>query len=358
MGIRRGLMVQLILTGLLCGALLGFVMQRGRFCLTGAYRDLYLTKDNRMFIAVLLAIAVQSIGVFLLYSFGLIQFKEGNFMWLATIIGAFIFGIGIVLAGGCATGTWYRAGEGLIGSWIALIAYMVSSAVMKGGLLQSFNDSLQSYTVNHVTIYDSFGVSPWVFVILLSVITGYFVWKQLQKPSVKIPSLKQKKTGIAHVLFEKRWHPFVTAILVGCIAILAWPLSEATGRMYGLGVTTPTANILQFLVSGDVSYINWGVFLVLGIFLGSLIAAKGSGEFRWRTPDSKTTIFSFIGGILMGIGASLAGGCSIGNGLVGTAIFTWQGWIALPFMIFGTWTAAYFTMIRPRQKANASVQTA
>lgn len=114
-------MIQLVFTGLLCGGLLGFVMQRGRFCLTGAYRDLYLTKDNRMFIAVLIAIAIQSIGVFFLYSLGVIQFKESNFMWLATIVGAFIFGIGIILAGGCATGTWYRAGEGLIGSWIALL---------------------------------------------------------------------------------------------------------------------------------------------------------------------------------------------------------------------------------------------
>ncbi|HSH25398.1 MAG TPA: YeeE/YedE family protein [Massilibacterium sp.] len=353
-------MIQLVFTGLLCGGLLGFVMQRGRFCLTGAYRDLYLTKDNRMFIAVLIAIAIQSIGVFFLYSLGVIQFKESNFMWLATIVGAFIFGIGIILAGGCATGTWYRAGEGLIGSWIALITYMITSAVTKAGALKPINDSLQSHTVNHVTIYETLNVSPWVLVILLTGITGYLVFKQLRQPKIKIPSLKPKKTGIAHVLFEKRWNPFVTAILIGLIAILAWPLSEATGRMYGLGVTTPTANILQYLVSGDVVFLNWGVFLVVGIFIGSYIAAKGSGEFRFRTPDTKTTIFSFIGGILMGFGASLAGGCSIGNGLVGTAIFTWQGWIALPFMIFGTWTAAYFTMVRPRQKAKKeqrSVQT-
>ena len=39
------------------------------------------------------------------------------FAFLAVIIGAFVFGIGIVLAGGCATGTWYRAAEGLVGSW-------------------------------------------------------------------------------------------------------------------------------------------------------------------------------------------------------------------------------------------------
>ncbi|WP_269134511.1 YeeE/YedE thiosulfate transporter family protein, partial [Mediterraneibacter faecis] len=63
--------------------------------------------------------------------------------------------------------------------------------------------------------------------------------------------MKAKRKGLAHLLFEKRWHPFFTAVLIGLIAILAWPLSEATGRMDGLGITTPTANLLQFLVTGD-----------------------------------------------------------------------------------------------------------
>lgn len=96
---------------------------------------------------------------------------------------------------------------------------------------------------------------------------------------------------------------------------------------------------------------NWGVFLVLGILLGSFIAAKGSREFRFRVPDAGTAVSSFIGGVLMGVGASLASGCTIGNGLVMTAMMTWQGWVALLFMILGTWTASYFIFVRPRVKA-------
>ena len=64
-------MLQMILTGLFCGALLGFVMQRGRFCLTGGFRDMYIAKDNRMFYALLIAIAVQSVGVYTLIHLGL-----------------------------------------------------------------------------------------------------------------------------------------------------------------------------------------------------------------------------------------------------------------------------------------------
>ena len=344
-------MIQMILTGLLCGALLGFVMQRGRFCLTGGFRDMFLTKDNRMFYALLIAIAIQSIGVYTLIHLGVFEFHAGTLPIIAVIIGSFIFGIGIILAGGCATGTWYRAGEGLIGSWIALAGYMLVAAIMKSGVLLPLDTAVKVVQLENNSIAATLGVNNWILIGTFTAVVGFIVYRTLRKPKVKIPGLKPKRTGLAHILFEKRWHPFVTAILVGLIAILAWPLSVATGRISGLGITTPSANILQYLVTGELSFINWGVFLVLGIFLGSLFAAKMSGEFRFRLPDLRTTIHSFSGGLMMGFGAALAGGCSIGNGLVMTAMMTWQGWISLAFMILGTWTASYFVYVRPRKKA-------
>ena len=347
----------MILTGLFCGALLGFVMQRGRFCLTGGFRDMYIAKDNRMFYALLIAIAVQSVGVYALIHLEIIQFSAGTFPWVAVIIGSFVFGIGIVLAGGCATGTWYRAGEGLLGSWIALIGYMTMSAMMKSGALLPVNDTFQSAQLPSNSMAETTGISVWVYIVVFVAIVLAIVIREQRKPKIAIPSMKPKRTGLAHLLFERRWHPFFTALLIGLIATLAWPLSQATGRMAGLGITTPSANILQYLVTGNLSLINWGVFLVLGIFLGSFIAAKGSREFRFRMPDAKTGITSFLGGNLMGFGASLAGGCSIGNGLVMTAMMTWQGWTSLLFIILGTWTASYFVFIRPQVRKKAAVSS-
>lgn len=349
----------MLITGLICGALLGFVMQRGRFCLTGGFRDMYIAKDNRMFYALLIAIAIQSVGVYTLIQLGAFEFTAGTFSWLAVIVGSFVFGIGIILAGGCATGTWYRAGEGLLGSWIALFGYMAMSAIMKTGPLKPASASIQSVQSSSNSIAGTTGISVWILIGILVLFVVGIVIKEFKKPKVFIPQMKPKRTGLAHLLFEKRWHPFFTAALIGLIAILAWPLSVATGRVAGLGITTPSANILQFLVTGDQAFINWGVFLVLGIFLGSYIAAKASGEFRFRMPDAKTGIRSFMGGNLMGVGASLAGGCSIGNGLVMTAMMTWQGWIGLIFMILGTWTASYFIFVRPQiQKKSVATQSA
>ena len=113
-------MIWTVISGLIVGSLLGFVMQRTRFCLTGGFRDMYVQKNNKMFYALLIAISIQAIGLYVLTSLGVITIDNGTFPVVGTIVGSFIFGIGIVLAGGCATGTWYRAGEGLIGSWIAL----------------------------------------------------------------------------------------------------------------------------------------------------------------------------------------------------------------------------------------------
>lgn len=56
----------MIFSGLIVGGLLGFVMQRTRFCLTGGFRDMYVQKNNKMFYALLIAITIQSIGLLIL----------------------------------------------------------------------------------------------------------------------------------------------------------------------------------------------------------------------------------------------------------------------------------------------------
>lgn len=346
-------MTWLIISGIIVGSLLGFVMQKTRFCLAGGFRDMYIQKSNKMFYALLIAISVQSIGLLILTSTGLVQIPESTYPVIGTVIGSFIFGLGIILAGGCATGTWYRAGEGLIGSWMALIAYAFTSAATKYGLLLPLMDGVNKPTNVNTSMSQTTGIPTWVWVLLLTAITVFFVVKTLRKPKPKfaVPKLKQKFTGVRHYLFEKKYHPFVAAIAVGIIALIAWPVSESTGRMYGLGITTPSANLVQFFVTGDLKLLDWGVFLVLGIFLGSYIAAKGAREFKWRLPDKKTIRNSIIGGVFMGFGASVAGGCSIGNGLVETATMSWKGWVALASMILGAWTMSYFVFIRPMKKA-------
>lgn len=344
----------MIITGLLVGLVLGFVFQRGRFCVTGAFRDVFLAGNTRWFSAFILLIAVHAVGLMTLNTLGIITLESSPFPWVGSIVGGFIFGYAIILAGGCATGTYYRSGEGLVGSWFALIFYALFSAIMKGGPLADFTERVRDITIKPGGLPQTFGVSPWVFAILLAAVAAVLVAHHQRKAKTPLATLPPRKTGLAHLLTEKRWNPFATAAAIGVIATIAWPLSAATGRNAGLGITTPSSNLVQYLATGDVELVDWGVMLILGILGGSFIAAKASGEFRLRVPDAPTVLKSIGGGALMGVGAALAGGCTVGNAMVETAQFSYQGWVSLIFMMLGTGLAAKLT-IKP---ASASAPAA
>ncbi|WP_312979147.1 YeeE/YedE thiosulfate transporter family protein [Corynebacterium sp.] len=343
----------MLITGLAVGAVLGFVMQRGRFCVTGFLRDIFTQRTWRGVTALLVVIAVHAVGLTALTSTGVIDPDVSDFAPAAVVIGGFVFGLGIVLAGGCASGTWYRSGEGLVGSWIALAMYALSSAAMNYGPLSGMNEWLGGYTVEATTVPETLGVTPWIFVVLIVVVTALMVRHYVSRDrSVPKPAtLAPQKTGIAHLLTEKPWHFYVTAAIVGVIGVIAWPLSAATGRNSGLGITTPSADLASWLTTANPANWNWGVLLVLGILVGSYIAAKSSGEFRVRVPDGRQAVRSVVGGVMMGVGAVWAGGCTVGNGMVQTSLFSYQGWVAIVAIALGVGAAAKI-WLKPDQPYN------
>ena len=296
----------------------------------------------------------REVGLAALTSLGVITPEVDDFAPFAVIIGGFLFGVGIVLAGGCASGTWYRSGEGLVGSWIALLTYGLSAAAMKAGALQGINSTLREYTVPLTTIQQSLGVSTWALALPLAVLTAFLVAKFVRAEAAqpKIAQLAAKKTGLAHLLAEKPWHVYTTGAIVGVLGVIAWPLSAATGRNDGLGITTPSSDLVRFVTTGDATRINWGALLVLGILIGSYLAAKLSGEFRVRVPSGTQSVRSVAGGVLMGVGAAWAGGCTVGNGMVQTSLFSYQGWVALLFIALGVGFAAKL-WLKPAEPINS-----
>lgn len=336
----------MILTGLLIGAALGIVMQRGRFCVTGMIRDIFLQRSWRTFAALLVVISVHALGLAALTTTGIIAPDHNTLAPVAVIVGGFLFGLGIILAGGCASGTWYRSAEGLVGSWIALAMYALSAAAMKYGALSGFDGWMKGWDTGLTTIPKTLGISPWWLAIGLSVLT-FFLVRRFRSQEAKQPK-------VARLSNQPKWkrplHLYTAGAIIGVIGVIAWPLSAATGRNSGLGITTPTANSLQYTVTGDEGFIDWGVMLVLGLLVGAFIAAKTTGEFRIRMPDATTTVRSIAGGLLMGVGASLAGGCTVGNGMVQTSLFSYQGWIALLFIAVGIGVGAKF-WLKPAKPA-------
>lgn len=336
----------MLVSGLAVGVALGAVMQRGRFCVTGMMRDVFLQKKGRGLVALFIVIAVHAIGLAALTSLGVIAPEYKPFAPVATIAGGFIFGLAIVLAGGCASGTWYRSAEGLVGSWFALVFYGLSAAAMKNGALSGFNDWMKQWQTDLTTLPATFGVSAWWFAIPLALAVAYAANHYLAQDAAK------PKVSLDAPWYRKALHPYAAGLIIGLLGVIAWPLSAATGRNDGLGITTPTSHVVSYTVTGDPKFFNWGTLLVLGLFVGAYIAAKASGEFRVRVPDALTSIRAIVGGIGMGVGASLAGGCTVGNGMVQTSLFTYQGWVALAFIAAGVYVGAKL-WLKPAKLADA-----
>lgn len=110
---------------------------------------------------------------------------------------------------------------------------------------------------------------------------------------------------------------------------------------------------MRFITTGDASRVNWGTLLVIGILVGAFFAAKASGEFRVRVPSGAQAVRSAVGGVVMGVGAVLAGGCTVGNGMVETSLFSYQGWVALLFIALGVGVAAKL-WLRPSEPVPGS----
>lgn len=117
------------------GACFGFILQRSRFCFTASMRDPYLTGSTSITRAVLIAFAITSIGFTAIkygyYVNGLPIPGQSYVVPIsfATALGAFMFGIGMVIAGGCASGTLMRVGEGFIMNMITLLFFIIGSLI-------------------------------------------------------------------------------------------------------------------------------------------------------------------------------------------------------------------------------------
>lgn len=122
---------------LLMGIIVGLVLQRSRFCFATAFRDLLMGggefgRSIRLQIGIALGIIVGASGVFVLKYMGYVD--PGIYInpagW-SNILGGVLFGIGMVIAGGCGSGSLWRAAEGNVKSFVALLATILSYAPLR-----------------------------------------------------------------------------------------------------------------------------------------------------------------------------------------------------------------------------------
>ncbi|GBD98593.1 putative inner membrane protein [bacterium BMS3Abin07] len=308
-------MVSLVATGLLIGIAMGWVLQRGRYCMNSAFRDVIFMNDYILFKAYILALVVAIIGANALQQSGQVeQLRIQAFSPIANIAGGYIFGLGIVLAGGCGSGIWYKTGEGQFNAFVTIMGFFIGILSTKSGLLAPVYKFLRSFTIWQTpdglraltdkqvmdlwdkgvdviapTLYSVIGVNKWIVIAVLALIAIPFL--------IRGGILKPKK-GYSWPL---------AGVLIGVIIIAAWWVSEKWGGgARGISYTGPTGELFKSILTGVKP--TWGAMLVLGTPIGAFLSAKGLKEFKLNSPNAQELLRVFVGGLIMGFGATVGGG--------------------------------------------------
>lgn len=345
-----------------CG--LGFTLQKSRFCFASSFRDLFLFGSGQNMKGVLIAIAIASIGFTGILSWILPNPIPGEFpssahvlpVGISTIIAGSIFGIGMVTAGGCVSGTIYRIAEGYVASMITMVGIFIGTII----LILSWDFWWDKLISNEPKIFLpstyslGYGFSLAITLFLLLVI--YLIITFIETKSGINEFIISKKTPVGSKgfyqrinqsfsdFFIKSWSVKAGGISLGFIAIIYFLFHSPPGVTGEImkqsislsdffnitdgpmkGISSLSGCLGASIGSGIISH----TFVsTIGVFFGALVSALLSHEFKIRTPnDAKRYFQSLGGGILMGFSASLGIGCTIGAFFSAVSSLSLSGWV-------------------------------
>ncbi|ART76530.1 hypothetical protein B4U37_10990 [Sutcliffiella horikoshii] len=345
------------------GLALGVTLLHARFGFTSAFRRLMSVGNVQGLQAhmVMLAVATTLFAIILSTGFSFTGSTPTGYVspvGISVLVGAFMFGIGMQLGSGCASGTLYSVGGGSSSMILTLISFIVGSVIGAYHFTFWMEDTpaLPPISIAESTGLGFFG--GWA--VQMALFAGiYWITVQIAKRK-NPPSMKPlaTTTGWKKVL-RGSWPLFAAAIILALLNALTlavrgnpWGITSAFALWGGKAL---------MLVGIDVS--SWGYFtgangealtqsvladstsvMNFGIILGAFIAASAQGTFKPRKIKPGIAGASIIGGLLMGYGARLAFGCNIGAYFGGIASFSLHGWVWMVMAILGTLLALF---IRP-----------
>jgi hypothetical protein len=275
------------------GAAFGYAAQRGAFCLNSGFRNA-LEGDWAKVKTLVLAVGIQLLLLPAIFGLGWAQPAVLPLKPVAAIVGGALFGFSMRWAGGCAAGVWYKLGAGDVGALLAVLGMALGATAASSGPIAALSTELQDATP--IPIVRS--PSP-----LVSIAAGLVLCTGLMRASAgRAGGWSWRRTGL--------W--------IGLIAVAAWPVSSATGRNFGLAVVPGTAGIVAAL--SGCAFPVWDVLLLVGVVTGGWLAARRGGPVELRAPAAPALLERFAGGLGLGVGASIASGCTVGQGLTGLAL--------------------------------------
>jgi uncharacterized membrane protein YedE/YeeE len=335
---------------------MGAVVNKTNFCTMGAVSDFVNMGDNGRLRAWLLAMAVAILGVTLLEYAGLLNlsasfppYRNSNIVLAENILGGLMFGVGMTLASGCGNKCLVRIGGGNIKSIIVflivgVLAYFminpfpgsdktIYSVLFYGWTSPMSVDVLKPQDIGSLVSGSEPSAMRLIVGVVVFLAMGHFIFKSKEFRSSADNMMGGAVVGLAVLA---AWFVSGNVIVDADGEILSlqqyynqWDMladsdagKPAAGAMLATQSYTfinPMGQALNYLAGGlDGSLMTFGVVAVFGVVAGSLIWSLISRSFRIEWFSSASDVANHvIGAVLMGIGGTLAMGCTIGQAVTG-----------------------------------------
>ncbi len=322
----------LALAGVLAGALFGALAQRSRFCMRSAVIDCCERKSFSKLAIWLLAFATALLltqGFTAMGSFDATAVRQLTTTGTLSgaIVGGVLMGIGMILARGCPSRMLVVAANGNLRAMLTGLFFVVTAQASTLGMLSPVREWIANWWLVDAgsrNVLALIGIAPQGGLLI------GLIW-------------------LAAAVYYARRSALTTTEWIGGIGVGAtvagawWITYQISVRSFdivvpvqAIGFTSPSTEVLMWMLSQAGSGWTFGIGLVAGVFLGSFSASVLSKEFHLEGFGKQHNLPRYLAGAsCMGLGGILAGGCAVGAGVSGAAVFGVTAWTALFFMWVG-----------------------
>ncbi|MEM0990590.1 MAG: YeeE/YedE family protein [Pseudomonadota bacterium] len=347
-GARGGLSGQGVqyFIGALIGGLAGFGLYHAAFGFTAAWRRVSRERRGAGLRAQVGLLAMTCAVTYLLIGFedltGWNMHPVVLPMGLSTALGALIFGIGMQLGGGCASGTLFTLGGGST-RMIVVLAFFIAGSVWATAHLPAFWQKLPEMTgipnMPGISLIGLFGPLGAILALMAFCATIWWLSRTIElrtHGALEAP----RSTGSLLSGPWSLWAGAAVLAVVGilCFLVFARPWGITAGfALWGAQILDAVGVDIRswdyWAVSWRTAQIEDGPFanrtslMNFGIVFGAMAAAALAGQYSpvWRL-SLRDLLTAAIGGFLMGYGARLSYGCNFGAYLGGIASGSLHGW--------------------------------
>ena len=315
----------LIVAGVIIGFLFGSLAQRTRFCLS---QSLLRSSTGRRAAAGSwsMALAVSALCTQAMIYWGIVSFKSSTLLVadvpvVAILFGGLMFGAGMVLTRGCISRATVLIGEGNLRSLFVVLVFAVFAHAAFKGLLMPFADAVSSLSLS---------MGAWTGFMDLpggTILGAAFIVLAL---AIALRSGADMKT-------------LIMSAGIGLLVPLSWFSTSLIlfdefdpKALNSLGFALPIAEVLYWVIASSTSGVNFGIALMGGVVVGSLVMALTHDEFKLKSFENPAQTGQYLlGAFLMGLGGVLAGGCSIAVALTGLSAFSFSALLSALSIIAG-----------------------